>query len=156
IGVFLLLYKGYTALEDWILDIAGLCAVGTAFAAMVKDSDCGPAGVSWHGVFAVTMFACMGVICIFMSRKSLEEGRATARKAVLLRRYRICAAVMAGSIAAALALKLLPLEKAKDLCERGWTFWCESLGIWSFAAFWYIKTLELEPKRRARLAALAQ
>src|SRR5262245_17222478 len=69
IGVFLLLYKGYTALEDWVLDIAGLCAVGTAFAAMVKDSDCGPAGFSWHGVFAVTMFACMGVICIFMSRK---------------------------------------------------------------------------------------
>jgi len=155
-GVFLVLYKGYTRLEDWILNLAGVCAVGVAFAAMVKGSDCGPAGFSWHGFFAVTFFACIAAICIFMSQKSLEDEHDPARKAAYLRRYWICAAVMAASITAAMVLKLMPLEKTKELCERGWTFWCESFAVWAFAAFWYIKTRELEPKRKAREAALAQ
>jgi hypothetical protein len=155
-GVFLFLYKGYTLLEDLVLDLAGVCAVGIAFAAMVKDGDCGPGGFSLHGVFAVVFFACIGFICIFMSRKSLEEEHDPERKAAYMRRYWMCAVVMAVAIVAALVLKMLPMEKTQAMCERGWTFWCESFAVWAFAAFWYLKTRELEPKRRAREAALAQ
>ena len=154
-GVFLVLYKGYTLLEDLILDVAGACAIGVAFVAVLKDSDCGPPGFSWHGFFAVTFFACIGTICIFMSKKSLEEERDLKRKAAFLRLYWACAAVMAVAIVAALAIKLLPWQQTQALCEAGWTFWCESLGVWAFAAFWYVKTRELEPKRRGREAALA-
>lgn len=148
-GVFLFLYKGYTLLEDLILDLAGLCAVGVAFAAMVRDSDCEPSRIQLHGVFAVTFFACIGYICIFMSRKSLDEERDEQRRAAFMRNYWICATVMAAAIVAAVVMQVLPSDRTQAMCERGWTFWCESFAVWAFAAFWYIKTRELEPKRKA-------
>jgi hypothetical protein len=156
IGVFLLLYKGYTQLEDWVLNVAGISAVGVGFFAMTKGSDCGPGGFSWHSVFAIVFFACIAYVCIFMAQKSLENEPDAARKAMFLRAYRLCAAVMAISVIAALALKLLPTEQTKSLCARGWTFWCESLAVWAFAAFWYFKTRELEPLRKRIRAQVAQ
>jgi hypothetical protein len=156
IGVFLLLYKGYTQLEDWILNVAGVCAVGVGFFAMTKDSDCGPRGFSWHSIFAVAFFSCIAYVCIFMAQKSLENEPDSARKEMFTRAYRLCALVMAVSVIAALTLKLLPSEQTKSLCQRGWTFWCESFAVWSFAAFWFFKTRELEPLRKRIRAQVAQ
>src|SRR5262245_51812782 len=60
IAVFLLLYKGYTALEDRMLDLAGVCALGVAFCPMNEAMvDCKPPldgqaieiVVTTHGMF---------------------------------------------------------------------------------------------------------
>lgn len=156
IGVFLILYKGYTIAEDWILNVAGACAVGTAFFAMTRDSDCSPGGSSLHSVFAVAFFACIAFVCIVMSRNSLAHEPDSKRKKTFLLWYWIFAIAMGIGVFAALAVKLLPLEKTQSLCENGWTFWCESFAIWSFAAFWFLKTKELEPVRRRIKAQVAQ
>ena len=145
IGVFLLLYKGYTLLEDRVLDVAGISAAGVAFFPMDKGGDCTSSGISAHGVFAVTFFACIFFICIFMSEKSLKEMVDPNRKMAFRQAYRLCSGIMIGSIVLAALSRLLPKEYTQMLCENGAIFWFEAIGVWAFSAFWYIKTRELDP-----------
>ena len=146
IGVFLLLYKGYTPLEDRVLDLAGLCAVGVAFVPTAKGSACGAAsGLSAHGAFAVVFFLCLAFICVFMSEQSLKSMPDPDRAARFRRAYRICAGAMIVLIGLAVASRFLSGGAMEALCRRGATFFLEALAIWTFAAFWYIKTRELDP-----------
>ena len=147
IGVFLLLYKGYNWLEDRILDLAGLSAVGVAFFPMDQAGDCASAGISAHGVFAVTFFACIFCICIFMSENTLEEMDNERRRSAFRRAYRACSGIMIASIALAVLSRLLPKEYIRMLCENHAIFVFETIGVWAFSAFWYIKTRELDPSR---------
>lgn len=50
-----------------------------------------------------------------------------------------------GSVAIAVASRLLPGDFVLAMCERSAVFWFEAVGIWAFSAFWYIKTRELDP-----------
>lgn len=156
VGVFLLLYKGYTLLEDRVLDVAGICAVGVAFFPMDKSGDCAASGISLHGAFAVTFFACIFFICIFMSQHSLEDIADRRRRAVFRRAYRLCSGIMIGSIVLAVLSSMLPENYIRTFCENGAIFGFEAAGVWAFSAFWYIKTRELDaalswvPLRRKR------
>jgi hypothetical protein len=145
--VFLLLYKGYNWLEDRILDLAGISAVGVAFFPIDQAGDCASAGISAHGVFAVTFFACIFFICIFMSKNTLEEMDNVRRRLAFRLAYRICSGIMIASIALAVLSRLLPKEYILRLCENSVIFWFEAVGVWAFSAFWYIKTRELDPSR---------
>jgi hypothetical protein len=144
-GVFLLLYKGYNLFEDRILDAAGLSAVGIALFPMNPAGDCVDTGVSPHGIFAIVFFACISVICIFMSRHSLKEMKDPQRRDFFRYAYYVCAFFMAGSIVTALVFKILPAAYSYYLCENSIIFWVEATGVWAFSAFWYIKTRELNP-----------
>ncbi len=144
IGVFLLLYKGYTWVEDRVLDVAGASAVGIAFFPMDRAGDCAGKGASIHGVFAVLFFACIFYVCIFMSEKSLRQIQDLALRARFRNAYRTCSGIMVGSIAIAVASRLLPGDFALALCERSAVFWFEAVGVWAFSAFWYVKTRELD------------
>ena len=31
---------------------------------------------------------------------------------------------------------------SRHVCHTSTIFWCETLGIWSFALYWFVKTLE--------------
>lgn len=145
VGVFLLLYKGYTLLEDRVLDVAGICAAGVAFSPMDRSGDCAASGITLHGAFAVTFFACIFFICIFMSRHSLEDIADRRRREKFRRAYWLCSGVMIGSIALAALSRLLPEQSIQMLCENSAIFWFEAVGVWAFSAFWYIKTRELDP-----------
>lgn len=147
VGVFLLLYKGYNWFEDRVLDLAGVSAVGIAFFPMDKLGDCTSSGMSMHGVFAVTFFACISIICIFMSEHSLTLEKSTSnshRLATFRRAYRWCSGIMIGSVVVAVLSRLLPEEYVSFLCQKSLIFWVEAFGIWAFSAFWYIKTRELD------------
>ena len=145
VGVFLLLYKGYTLLEDRVLDVAGICAAGVAFFPMDQSGDCAASGISLHGAFAVTFFACIFFICIFMSRHSLGDIADRRRRATFRRAYWLCSGTMIGSIVLAVLSRLLPEQSVQMLCENSAIFWFEAVGVWAFSAFWYIKTRELDP-----------
>jgi hypothetical protein len=147
VGVFLLLYKGYNRLEDRILDLAGISAAGVAFFPMDRAGDCASAGISAHGVFAVTFFACIFIICIFMSENTLKEMDNVRRRSAFRRAYRLCSGIMIASIALAVLSRLLPKEYVRMLCEYSVIFWFEAIGVWAFSAFWYIKTRELDPSQ---------
>ena len=51
---------------------------------------------------------------------------------------------MIGSIAVSVASRLLPGKFVQALCERSAVFWFEAVGVWTFSAFWCIKTRELD------------
>lgn len=145
VGVFLLLYKGYTVLEDRVLDVAGICAAGVAFFPMDESGDCAASGFSLHGAFAVTFFACIFFICIFMSRHSLGDIADRSRRATFHRAYWLCSGIMIGSIVLAVLSPVLPEQAVQTLCANSAIFWFEAVGVWAFSAFWYIKTRELDP-----------
>lgn len=145
VAVFLLLYKGYNWLEDRVLDVAGVSAAGVAFFPMDKSGDCTLSGVSAHGVFAVLFFACIFYICIFMSEHTLKEIPELDRQARFRLAYRWCSGIMIVSVALAVLSRFLPREYIQALCEKSAIFWFEALGVWTFSAFWYIKTRELDP-----------
>lgn len=145
VAVFLLLYKGYTELEDRILDLAGIAALGIAFFPTDQAGDCTSSGFSLHGLFAVTFFACIAFICIFMSEHSLKDIGGQHKQEQFRLWYRVCSGIMVGSIAVAVLSRLLPEGVIQWLCENSAIFWFEAVGIWAFSAFWYIKTRELDP-----------
>lgn len=145
VAVFLLLYKGYTWLEDRVLDLAGISAAGIALFPMDKAGDCTSSGVSAHGVFAVLFFAAIFYICISMSAKSLEDVPDLHRKEKFHKAYLWCSGIMSGSVILAVLSRFLPKEYGQALCESSAMFWFEAVGVWAFSAFWYVKTRELDP-----------
>jgi uncharacterized membrane protein len=143
IGAFLVLYKGYTIFEDWTLNVAGVCAAGIA----LFPTPHGDGGTWLHYVFAGLFFACIFIVCIFMSDNSLKEMPDKKRAAQFRRWYHRCARVMVVSVVVALAGRvLLEHEYFTAILKHGGIFVFEATGIWSFAAFWYIKTRELDPQ----------
>lgn len=141
IGVFLVLYKGSTEWEDVPLTVAGVCAIGIAFFAMDKGGDC-INGFSAHGVFAVTFFAAITFVCVYLSRQ-IEHVANLERRMKFKRWYRACAALMVISIVGALIINFVPGLK-ENLCGINIIFWIESIAVLSFSTFWLIKTIELD------------
>ena len=82
-----------------------------------------------------------------MSDKSLQEIVDLKRREWFRKAYRICSGVMVVSILLAVGSRFLPDEYTQMLYARGAIFWFEAVGVWSFSAFWYIKTRELDPSR---------
>jgi hypothetical protein len=116
-----------------------------AFFPMDKHGGCGSSGVSLHGAFAVIFFSSIFYICIFMSETTLKQIQDAGKQAWFRNAYRWCSGIMIGSVALAVASRLLPGDLVQALCERGAVFWFEAVGVWAFSAFWYIKTRELDP-----------
>ncbi len=139
VASYLILYKGYTWLEDRALDLAGVSAVGVAFFPMDSDP-----GISAHGVFAVIFFGCIFYVCIFMSKMTLPVLELDRQK-FFRRCYWACSVVMVGLIMIAVVFSLIPGEYREALSNYNVAFWLEAFGIWAFSAYWYIKSRELDP-----------
>lgn len=144
VAAFLFLYKGENRKEDRILDIAGLAAAGIAFFPTAGPGNAGDATASAHGVFAVLFFACIFTICIFRSEIYLKKNPDKEGSAHFQLLYRICSGVMLVSIAAAVILSFFPAEFIARLFRNHHLFWFEAVGIWSFSAFWYVRTREID------------
>src|SRR5262245_10147984 len=65
VGSFLYLYKGYSTLENILLNLAGGFAVGVA----MIPCNCWPTAIgassTLHGFVAVSFFLCMAAVCLF-------------------------------------------------------------------------------------------
>jgi hypothetical protein len=71
IGVFLMLYKGFTDFENWALNLAGGFLLIVAVVPMAWG--CGDAcpKFSWHGTASVVFFLSIAYVCIFRSADTL-------------------------------------------------------------------------------------
>jgi hypothetical protein len=148
VGVILFLYKGFSGSEDWGLNFAGLFALGVAL--VPTDPPGFPArAVTWHGTFAVLFFACIAYICIFRASDTLSLVRDTARAKQLRQLYRLLGAAMIGAplLAALLAFWLRGGSGPSRV-----VFFVEAAGVWVFAGYWLVKSLELRKTGAARLA----
>jgi len=145
IGVFLYLYKGFSTAENVALNLAGAFAVGVA---MFPTGDASAQGSPLHPVFAVLFFLAIGYVCVFRASDTLSLIRNTERARRLQRTYRTLGVVMVLSPLLAIAFSyMLP-----PAGERPLIFFIEAFGVWSFATYWLMKSLELKETGAERLA----
>ena len=147
IGVFLILYRGFSVRENLLLNLAGIFGICIALFPMPWGcaKDC-PA-LSMHRISAVLFFACIAYVSIRCARETLyllDDERLRAR---YRRKYRLIGLVMLLSP----ILALVFAELIGDM--RKFVFVFETLGIWAFAYYWWTKSRELERSGAEFLAA---
>lgn len=135
IAAFLVLYKGYRPLEDWLLNVGGLLAVGVAVFPMAWQckADC-----KWspHGFCAVAFFLCLAAVCLLCSRDTLQLIKDARRRKRYQAWYLLLGAMMF----------VLPLAAwaATTLFDPSKVVFCIEAGaIAAFAAYWLTKSREL-------------
>jgi hypothetical protein len=140
-GVFLYIYKGFSDIENYLLNGAGLSALGVALFPM--EWNCGDA-CHWftlHGVFAVVLFICIAFVALFCSGETLLKRPLSAERNTYYRNWYFWLGL--GMIASPLAAWAI----TKTIGSTGLTFFVEWFGIWTFAAYWWIKSNELSENK---------
>jgi succinate dehydrogenase/fumarate reductase cytochrome b subunit len=141
LGCCLLLYKGYAPLEDWALNIAGVCAICVALFPMCWKpvSEC----PSWslHGFFAIVFFVLLALVAVLHALYALrvlrsrpsEEEDPPPRKGYATW-YVVTGAVMV--LAPVLTWIMFESNPAR-------TFWVEIAGISAFCLFWGVQIVQI-------------
>lgn len=135
VGLALYVYRGYTDEENRWLNVAGTCAVLVAIFPMRWTCDNCPSGWTPHGVFAVTMFACLAAVAWRRAGDTLDLVHADKQA-----KYRIAYKT------SAVCLLVSPLAAVliNWIWGQEWfVLLAEWFGIWSFSVFWTFKTHEL-------------
>lgn len=151
IGFFLVNYKGFSALEDWLLNFAGVFAVLIAMTPCNCWGDESLPKSVLHTVVAVAFFICMASVCLFCARDTITLLPRQADRDRFRRAYVIIAVLLVLSPLAALATAFF--AGARD--SR--VFFIEWFAVWVFAAYWAIKSVEFKKtsaERRALVGAL--
>lgn len=151
VGAFLYLYKGFNEGENMASNIAGFLAIGIAIfpTGMIKK-EVDPSQISnqlpfppacetftaplLHGICALSFFL-MIAICIFTGSGTL--GKLREKRQVFYKNIYILLGIcmIAFPLLSALLLRLL----GQNLT----TFFVQLICIWTFSAYWIIKTLEI-------------
>lgn len=139
ISVFLILYQGYGRRENTVLNIAGVLLIAVAMFPM--DWTCGTTcpKVSIHGMSAILFFLAIGYICIFRSGDTLKLIKDDNVRESYKRWYRIIGLVM---WVFPLVVAVLEFFKLHPFGTRT-VFFIEAAGIWTFAAYWLLKSREI-------------
>ena len=147
IGAAAFLYKGYSHKENIAMNLAGIFAVGVA----VFPTDCpdeiartmceAPTFRGIHATSAILFFLMIAYVCLFRSKDTLRTVKDEARRKRFSRLYLIIGILM-------ILLPLLVLIKSYGYMNfigaRSAVFWMEALAIWSFSAFWLLKSFEIK------------
>ncbi len=145
VGVFLLLYRGYSTMENIVLDIGGVCLTLVALFPMRPPGFTFNGGATFieriayhetflwgfpitvHGVCAVVFFGAIAVVAIFLSHKTLKDTQ----------KYRL------GPVYVVLGLLMILAPVTAWVLGRSIKiFLLETAGIVVFSAYWAVKTWE--------------
>jgi hypothetical protein len=152
-AVCLYSYKGFSTRENVALNLAGVFA---CFIALVPTA-ANPQDVGLrskvHGAAAVLFFLSIAYVSLRRSRDTLRllPQRTRDRYA---RIYFLTGAAMVASPAIAVVLSFA-IEPSSP--SSTWIFFVETLGVWAFASYWFVKTREMhetDADRRAMDAEL--
>lgn len=137
IGTCLILYRGFSNRENWLLNLAGLAALCVAVFPMPWDCGNQCPTVTMHGTSATILFLCIAAVSIWCSRDTLEEIPDLAlRRRYQVKYYAIAAVMIATPFTAfVFATWLGDLKK--------YTFAIETAGILCFAYYWWTKSDEI-------------
>jgi hypothetical protein len=149
VGLLLILYKGYSRLEDWLLNFAGLFAVATA----MVPCNCWPGSEknSWHGVFALLFFGCVGAVCLFCASQTVEMLPTEEQRKWYTRAYKSIGIWLFVAPLGAYAIARFSGQRNRAL------FVVEFAAIAVFAIYWAIKSREIKitsAERKAIYGAL--
>jgi len=135
-AVLLFVYKGFTRLEDYALNIAGLAAAGLALFPMRWPAPSAFDPLSPHGIFAAIFFVSIAYVCIWRSKDTLHLISDEKLRQGYARIYKILGILMLVLPAMIWAwLYFLPLKKSV-------IFFIEAGSIYTFATYWLIKSNE--------------
>lgn len=134
IGAFLYLYKGFSTTEDFILDAAGICAVGVA----LLPTSCPPrlkcdvfTAPFWHGASAILFFILIALIC-------LAEAFGFLPRSTKLRFFTVMYIIL-GVAMIALPLSVWLFYRENDI----FIFKLEYVAICVFSFYWILKSTEV-------------
>ena len=129
-GACLLVYRGFTGLEHWALNIGGVALILVALV---------PVGASWvHGAAAITFFAMAFYVALFRSWDTLTPSLIPDERTRQLYRSSYVALAIAIVIFVGASTGLaLSTDSTRVI------FWLETAGVWSFGVYWAVKSLEL-------------
>jgi hypothetical protein len=151
IGSFLILYRGFSNTENWLLNIAGVSALGVALVPMLTQcKDCGGPVFPWwpwaHFFFAGLLFVCIAFVAWACSEETLGELPPDKQK-----KYRTLYDCHA------LGMLLFPFAAIVLTTLAGMNnyliFFIEAFGVWVFAHYWYTKSRELQESDADKKAA---
>ena len=144
LGFFLILYRGFTTIENWVLNIAGACAIIIALCPMPMPDNCTNCGSnpysSLHYPAAVVLFVCLAFVAAFCTKETLVYLPDPKRR----RRYRISYYVIATIIIVTPGILYL---MTWDLPVKKYKFLVETVGIVMFSAYWGLKSIELSQSK---------
>jgi hypothetical protein len=167
ISLSLVAYKGYGKLENWLLNLSGFCLACVAFFPMAWPEEgvkgckdpfpgsmlLGNPNLSIHFVAAGFFFLLLMFVVWFTSKNTLKlvqeipnrEGRQIssrlANKIQFWRKvYNVCGWLIPGPF----VIGLLGWIYGKQLHWNRFVLHAEWVGIWVFAAYWLLKTLEIK------------
>lgn len=148
VGALLYLYKGYTRLENYALNMAGVFLALVALVPMQWGCGSSCSTFSWHGTFAVLFFLLIAYVCVFRASDTLGLLPETAR-ARFGRAYKWLGSGMVASPVVAVILSAF-LERGTG--ARATVFFIEALGVFVFGAYWVVKSRELSQSNAERSA----
>jgi hypothetical protein len=151
-SLFLFTYKGYSRLDSWAANLAGLFCLGVAM--FPTNFLCGypcqakvvyPVETQYHTIIhftcATLFFLILAAISGFLFTKTNPDEEPTLPKKVRNRIYRVCAIVMALSLAMIGAgFFIFHMSDTNPL-----VFWCETAALLSFGISWLTKGEMLFP-----------
>jgi hypothetical protein len=136
VGSFLYLYKGYSTLENILLNLAGGFAVGVAMVPCNCWSEPSTPTSKPHAFVAVSFFLSMAAVCLFCAADTISLLPDQKTRDAFKRRYRIIGATLV--LSPLLALLVSYVLRQFD----NYKFFVEAFGVWMFAAYWLVKSWE--------------
>ena len=146
VGWFLYAYKGFSTLENIVLNIAGVFGVLIAMVPC-RCWDADPESSKVHGFVAVSFFVLMAFVCIRCGPDTIELLPDKQQQARFRRYYNIIGAAMVLSPAAALLVSYVVRQLVN------YKFFVEMFGIYAFATYWLVKSWELSITSAEKTAA---
>lgn len=136
VGVFLFLFHGLSKRENWLLNFAGVAIIAVALIPSPGDTGYGSALV--HRGCAIVFFLLIGVVAIFLSKGRVKDIKDKQKKHWFTIAYTAVGVVM---IAAPIAVAILQYTPLPYFAGHS-ILLAECTGIWSFSAYWFLKTFE--------------
>jgi hypothetical protein len=140
IGFLLYLYKGFTTLENYALNCAGVCLVLVAIFPMEPGGGNTFSKVPLHGVFAFLFFLSIAYVCIFRASDTVDLVPDKTKRKTYKKAYRF---IGLGMIASPIIAVLLTIILHPDSNARPTVFVVESFGSFVFGGYWIFKTCEI-------------
>jgi ABC-type spermidine/putrescine transport system permease subunit II len=137
VGVFLFLFHGLSRLENWLLNIAGIAIIAVALIPSPGNTNYG--STLLHRGFAILFFLLIGIVAIFLSKGRIKDIVSERKKHWFAGAYNVVGIAM---IVMPLVAAFVPSGHSVLLAE-----WA---GIWSFSAYWFLKTAEYRLLLRIR------
>ena len=136
VGSFLYLYKGFSPLENVLLNLAGGFAVAVAMVPCNCWTGAQGSSSKLHGFVAVSFFVAMAAVCWFCAEDTISLLPTKADQGRFTRRYRVISFVLLASPAAALIVSYVLTQ------FDSYKFFIEAFAVWTFAFYWWTKSRE--------------